>query len=218
VQGAAISPDGSEAVYIASGNSSDRVMWKVSTAGSDARPLFNLGTSYLFGWSPDGANILYSGGPGISLREPIPANTPVAGSSLWLTDPDGRNSHPLYGPFLFGWGFYPVWSPDSQWVAYTGQDTGLDFECAKKKPAPDPRTCRFAGTAVYAENVLTGQVRRLAAGIEPAWSPDGSRLSFLSNRSGAPEVWSIGVDGSGLQQLTSDGQPKWQVMWVPNRR
>ena len=37
------------------------------------------------------------------------------------------------------------------------------------------------------------------------FSPDGSRIAFASFRSGAPEIWVAGRDGSGLQQLTTLG-------------
>jgi Tol biopolymer transport system component len=37
------------------------------------------------------------------------------------------------------------------------------------------------------------------------FSPDGSRIAFESDRSGGPEIWVAGRDGSGLQQITSLG-------------
>ena len=36
----------------------------------------------------------------------------------------------------------------------------------------------------------------------PQWTPDGSQISFYSNRTGKYEDWSIHPDGSGLRQLT----------------
>jgi Tol biopolymer transport system component len=67
--------------------------------------------------------------------------------------------------------------------------------------------------AIYIANVQTGEVRRLAAGINPTWSPDGSRVAYLSNQSGLPAIWTIKNDGFGLQQLTADGQLIWQMYW-----
>jgi tricorn protease len=49
------------------------------------------------------------------------------------------------------------------------------------------------------------------------WSPDGSRIAFISDRSGEEQVYLIAQDGSGgLQQLTSDFTvmlyaPKWSA-------
>ena len=48
----------------------------------------------------------------------------------------------------------------------------------------------------------------------PAWSPDGTRLAFQTNRDGNWEIYSIAVDGTGLTNLTrSPGQettPAWR--------
>ena len=138
---------------------------------------------------------------------------------MWLIDLEGQSRRPLSGHFLFGWGFEPVWSPDGQWIAFTGPDPDQPFGCAQKDRRPDPETCMFDGTAVYIENIQTRDVRRLASGIEPIWSPDGSMLAFLSNQSGAPEIWTISDDGADLRQLTTDAQPKgWRLAWSPARR
>jgi len=50
----------------------------------------------------------------------------------------------------------------------------------------------------------------------PAFSPDGNRIAFASNRSGPSrtgQIWLMNTDGSGLQQITqgpwSHAQPAW---------
>ena len=49
------------------------------------------------------------------------------------------------------------------------------------------------------------------------FSPDGSRIAFVSYRSGEPEIWVAGRDGSGLQQITSLGAPQLVVGgWSPD--
>ncbi|MBL8213326.1 MAG: PD40 domain-containing protein, partial [Bryobacterales bacterium] len=52
----------------------------------------------------------------------------------------------------------------------------------------------------------------------PAWSPDGSRIAFLSDRSGEEEIWMVNQDGSGgLQQLTTNGKAmRYNVQWSPD--
>ncbi len=51
------------------------------------------------------------------------------------------------------------------------------------------------------------------------FSPDGSRIAFTSYRSGGPEIWVAGRDGSALQQVTSLGSPELVVgAWSPDGR
>ncbi len=86
------------------------------------------------------------------------------------------------------------------------------------QPQPDWETCRFDGTAIYAENVESGEVRRLAAGINPIWSPDGSMIAFLSNADGTPKLWQIRLDGTGLRQFSPDIQPIGNFVWIGTKR
>ena len=174
---------------------------------------------YMFGWSPDGKYILYAGGLG-EVKADLASDLPGRGGPLWIVDADGSKRRPLSSPYIFGWGFEPVWSPDGQWVASTGLDGDQSYGCAQngKGSDIDPNICRFEGTAIYVENISTGEVRRLASGINPTWSPDGSLIAFLSNQSGTPQVWAVQIDGNGLQQVTAITQQKNKIVWMPDRR
>ena len=54
----------------------------------------------------------------------------------------------------------------------------------------------------------------------PAYSPDGARIAFTSNRSGSREIWVCNRDGSGLRKLTSMGGTGHTAdpQWSPNGR
>ena len=47
------------------------------------------------------------------------------------------------------------------------------------------------------------------------WSPDGSKIAFVSDRSGSSQIWVINPDGSGLQQVTQGpakhAWPEWNT-------
>ena len=43
--------------------------------------------------------------------------------------------------------------------------------------------------------------RNLAYDGDPAWSPDGQKITFVSNRDGRYEVYVMNADGSGQRSL-----------------
>lgn len=47
----------------------------------------------------------------------------------------------------------------------------------------------------------------------PAWSPDGSRLAFVSRRSGDEEIYVAKADGTGVRRLTSLPGPDLSPAW-----
>jgi Tol biopolymer transport system component len=87
--------------------------------------------------------------------------------------------------------FDPAWSPDGRRIAY-GR--------ARGRSSADVHVMSSDGT---------NDRRLVADAVSPAWSPDGARLAF--ERDG--DIWTIGVDGSGLARLTAgpdrDRQPDW---------
>lgn len=49
--------------------------------------------------------------------------------------------------------------------------------------------------------------------FEPAWSPDGSQIAFVSNRENGEEsgqfIYIMNADGSEVRQLTTDNESRW---------
>lgn len=53
----------------------------------------------------------------------------------------------------------------------------------------------------------------------PLYSPDGSKVAFVSERSGKPEIWICDSDGRNVVQVTSFGQEQFgRMAWAPDGR
>ncbi|HYR94661.1 MAG TPA: hypothetical protein VEP48_10705, partial [Methylomirabilota bacterium] len=69
-----------------------------------------------------------------------------------------------------------------------------------------------------ADDELTGRVERLA-GVgfcsTPSFSPDGSRIAFISDLSGTPQVWTIDINGGWPTRVTAFADQVTNALWSP---
>ncbi|MFV0624410.1 amidohydrolase family protein [Sphingomonas sp. ac-8] len=78
--------------------------------------------------------------------------------------------------------------------------------------SPDGRTILFDLLGdIYALDAAGGTARPLLTGqafeTQPVFSPDGTRIAFLSDRSGATNLWVANADGSDARKLSADTGP-----------
>jgi Tol biopolymer transport system component len=64
----------------------------------------------------------------------------------------------------------------------------------------------------------TGARLVLRNAYSPAWSPDGSRLAFVSRRSGDEEIYVARADGRGVKRLTRSPGPDLSPAWSSDGR
>lgn len=198
IDGAAASPDGYKVVY-SHGNDSNKPseIRFVSADGRDSTLVFETSARpYSFSWSPDGKTIIFLEGGYVAMN--------ADGSNLRSLDADPPAQCTIE---------YPLWSPDSSTLAVvvTSDPPGAFCQGWSEKV--------FKGTNIYLIDVESGKSRPLlpdgsTGNIDPAWSPDGSQIAFISNRSGTSEAWVVNADGSGLRQMTKEGRylrfPVWR--------
>ncbi len=72
-------------------------------------------------------------------------------------------------------------------------------------------------SSLYMVSTRGGSSRRFTASeakdTAPRWSPDGSRIAFLSNRSGSNQIWTIALAGGESVQLTDLPEPVTSFAW-----
>ena len=100
----------------------------------------------------------------------------------------------------------PAISPNGQLVAYTIRETNWDQNAYE--------------TEIWVGDAATGQSRQVTnarkSSSQPAFSPDGAWLGFISDRDGKRQLYRIALRGGEAEKLTSveDGVTSFQ--WSPD--
>lgn len=134
-----------------------------------------------------------------------------------------------------------TWSSDSPQIATVGEDgtvSGVGYGHARitaaapggKNAAADiyvvgeiiVASSRTAGKfQLYAaERSNLAQLTKLspdtASASDPAFSPDGSRIAFVSQRDGNAEIYVMNADGTGATRVTNDPQADGRPVFMPD--
>jgi pSer/pThr/pTyr-binding forkhead associated (FHA) protein len=94
----------------------------------------------------------------------------------------------------------PDWTPDGRFVykGCLGGSCGLIL-------------CNLDGSFPF-------QLTYDPSDTNPAVSPDGQSVAFMSHRTGNWDVYTVGIDGTGLTQLTADTANDGLAAWSPDGR
>jgi Tol biopolymer transport system component len=166
-------------------------VYSVDVATDTSSPI-DVGPSFAFYpvWSPDGSRVAFAkGGSGVSTTY----NVVVASS-------DGSSQRTIVTDT-------PVisisWSPDGSRLAYIGSE-----------PTGGHSVWTVNADGTGATRVLRGEWEQVA------WSPDGATLLLagfpLSQDSGQYDLFAVGIDGGGLNQLTDTPDFEHFPAWSPD--
>lgn len=76
--------------------------------------------------------------------------------------------------------------------------------------------------SIWLHDAERGETIRLthadASHSDPRWSPDGGRLTFLSDREEHDQIWQIRIDGGEPRQLSDSPTPVEAYAWAPDGR
>jgi dipeptidyl aminopeptidase/acylaminoacyl peptidase len=237
-----VSPDGNWVAYVVStidekADRSNSHIWMVNIDGSNNRQItFSSESESSPRWSPDGKYVSFtSSRPG-----------KARGNQVWLLDRSGGEAYQLTE--IKGRLQGHEWSPDSKRLALVIGDPDPESE---PTPTPQPGVTtpprvpkpividryRFKQdgqgylrsgrhTYIYLFDLETKKLDRLTKSkwdeSSPAWSPDGTRIAFMSNhaddpdRDPAAQLYVVDAKpGSAEKQLTPTGiragrsRPEW---------
>ncbi|HYC60205.1 MAG TPA: protein kinase [Thermoanaerobaculia bacterium] len=238
------SPDGARIAFDASWSGPRRI-WVADARGRNAQQLTtddSEATSHVRPrWSPDGTKIVFQNIEGT--KSDVRVVDVQSRATKWITDDFVMDVHPVWsfdGASIFfssyRTGGINIWyipvdldgSPAGtmqQITAGAGHDVDLDvprsdnrlvFAILKQNAElwrlpVDPQTGEATGAP---EQVVAG-ARESSRG---AWSSDGERIAFGSDRSGEMNLWLLSLRDGKTRRLTSGAGGDYQPNWSPDGR
>ena len=181
------SPDGSTIAFIRTKADSHDEIYTIPAQGGTPRRLVTEGlwTNGL-AWTADGKSIVFD-------------RSLAGGFRLWRVSATGDNSRPLDIPSKGQTFLEPtLWRNRLAFEAHELSLTIAQIPMHRSRPA-------MPSTPVA--STRTEQAGR--------YSPDGKHIAFLSDRTGADELWMSRSDGTNAVQLTHFGVPLVDLCWHP---
>ncbi len=192
------SPDGQRIAFM-----SDEDIYVMDLKGSEVTRLTNNpDNDFHPSWSPDGRQIVF-----VSRRDD--------NDEIYVMNVDGSGQTRLTRTLGYKWS--PIWSPDGRRIVFesnAGDDYPeiymINVECVSL-----PEGCGSS---------LTNLTDHPAIDNFPAWSPDGQRVAFVSNRDSDYDIYVMNIEcvslpegcGNDLVRLTNDPADAGGLIWSPN--
>src|SRR3989441_8920247 len=187
------SPDGSKIAFQTnrdSGFSPEIYVMNVDGSGQ-TRLTVNTAIDLAPAWSPDGTKIAFS-----TNRD--------GNYEIYTMNADGTGATRLTSNAAAD--SSPTWSHDGTKIAFVRGNLGFVTQIY----VLDADLCH--------ECIGTGPTnlsQSASSNVEPAWSPDGTRIVFASDRDGNYELYAINPDGTGVTRLTSNAFSDRESNWQP---
>jgi eukaryotic-like serine/threonine-protein kinase len=185
-----VSSDGAKILYGTAKEESD--VWMVNLNDFSESVIASEIDSELWAApAPDGRTLAYQ-----SIRNLSQGNKLFSGSAILIKTLD-TNESPVQ---LVAKGSMPVWSPDGKTIAFV-QVAGEKYQLEAIR-ATGGEQKHLATELVSPENTLLPYNRTQTSDF--SWSPDGSKIAYLSERNGLSNIFLVNADGSGDVQLTNN--------------
>jgi dipeptidyl aminopeptidase/acylaminoacyl peptidase len=229
VSQAAISPDGSQVVFVSEVGNDAELFIVPARGGYPLRLTYSAGSKSSPAWSPDGRRIAFLSGGEIWMlpadggvakqlttghRAESPVWSPRGDEIAFVSNLEG-NQDIAAVPVEGGWPrriiggpldeTTPSWSPDGSRVAFIRRDAAwVTFQLWTAAAADGGGERKLFET----DSMTTGMAMQ--------WSPKSDDIAFVHNADGYDHIWIVSARGGSARQLTRGGGEDSTFRWSPD--
>lgn len=205
------SPDGSRILFVSDRDGTHHEIYVMKSDGSDTKRLTNTaGESSHPKWSPDGKRIIFNSA---RATPDLKAEWSRQVHEIFTMNADGSDVRQVSN--LKTVSTYPSFSPDGRKIVFRSvtQTPGMNWSLTLAARNSEIFVMNADGTNPIN---ITNSAAYDGWG---AWSPDGTKILFSSNRTGPANIgqlFTVNPDGTNLTQITFGPGSFVQPSWSPD--